>query len=139
MLPWIAKHSSVVPLAVRSILPESPAFIAYAGILFLIVYAIAGVTAIRSRPQTIAWLILAILLTARLENAILHLIESMAFRQYTPGVLTAALLVLPVTLYLLSRLLELDMVRRSWIPGTVAAAFAVQSAAIGAILLLGTI
>src|SRR5215217_7956537 len=111
MLPWIAKHSSIIPLAVRSILPESPAFIAYAGVLFLVVYAIAGFAAIRSRPRTAAWIILAILLTARLENAILHLMETAVLRQYTPGVVTAGLLVLPITLYLLRRLLKLDLIR----------------------------
>jgi len=136
-LPWLLKHASLVPSAIKGIIPDTPAFIAYAGAMFLVVYAIAGALAIRSRPRSIAWMILAILITARLENAVLHAIESFVLRQYTPGVLTAVLLVLPITLYLLRQFIRDGVIRRSWLGWIIPAAFLTQSLAIGAMLLIG--
>ena len=138
MLPWIAEHRLALPDSLESMIPRSPAFIAYAGVIFLVVYAIAGVMAIRSRPQSIAWLILAILLVARAENALLHIIESIVLVQYTPGLMTAVFLVLPIAIYLLGRLIKLDLIRKSWLPGIALAGFVVQSAAIGILLLFGS-
>lgn len=139
MLPWITKHSSHIPDSIRSLIPESPAFIVYAGVLFLVLYAIASVTALRAKPQSIAWIVFAILIFARLENAMLHIIESLALLQYTPGVLTAVLLVLPLSLYLIKNLLQSSLIRSAWLPRIVAVAFIVQSAALGGMLLLGSL
>ena len=138
MLPWIAKHSSDIPDRILALIPASPAFIAYAGVLFLVVYAIAGVTALRSTPQSVPWILLAILIVARLENAMLHAIESLALLQYTPGVLTALILVLPLSLYLIKGLLQSSLIRSAWLPRIAGVAFIVQSAALGAMLLLGS-
>ena len=136
MLPWLSEHSSLVPAAVHGIIPDSPAFIAYGGILFLVIYAVAGVIAIRSRPATVAWFVFGVLLAARLENAILHCIESIVLMMYTPGVATAALLVLPLTVYLLVRLVRLEFIRRSWVPALFIVGLLAQSAGIGAMLLI---
>jgi nitrate reductase gamma subunit len=87
----------------------------------------------------VPWLLLAILLTARLENAVLHTIESIVLMQYTPGFITAVIVVLPISFYLLRRLIRLDLVRLSWLPGIIAAGFIVQAVGIGAMLLLGSI
>ena len=137
MLPWISEHASIVPDFVRSIIPESPAFIAYAGLLFLILFTAAGVAAIRSRPRGIAWILLSILIVARLENAVLHGVESTALMQYTPGLLTAVFLVLPLSVYLVRRFLRLDLIRASWVPAIIVAALIAQSAGIGMMLLFG--
>ena len=136
-LPWLGRHSSLVPSAIKGIVPDTPAFIAYAGAMFLVVYAIGGALAIRSRPRSIAWMILAILMTARLENAVLHAIESLVLRQYTPGVLTAVLLVLPITLYLLRQFIRDGVIRRSWLAWMIPVAFLTQAFGIGMMLLLG--
>jgi len=130
-LPWIEKHASIVPEFVKPLIPDSPAFIAYAGLLFLILFAVAGVAALRSRPLSVAWVFFSILLAARLENALLHAMESIALKQYTPGVLTAVLLVLPITSYLMRRLVRLELIRRAWLPGIFVGGFIAQSAAIG--------
>ena len=137
MLPWIAEHRSIVPDFVRSVIPKSPAFIAYAGLLFLILFTAAGIVALRSRPQSVSWIVFSILIVARLENAVIHAIESIALMQYTPGLLTAVLLVLPLSLYLIRRFLRLDLIRSSWVPAIIVAAFIVQSAGIGMMLLFG--
>ena len=137
MLPWIAEHRSIVPDFVRSIIPESPAFIGYAGLLFLILFTAAGIVALRSRPQSVPWIVLSILIVARLENAVLHAIESIALMQYTPGLLTAVLLVLPLSLYLIRRFLRRELIRSSWVPAIIVAALIVQSAGIGMMLLFG--
>ena len=139
MLPWIAKHESLVPHVVKSIVPHDPAFIAYAGAIFLVLFVAVGIMASRSKPQSVPWLLLAILLTARLENAVLHTIESIVLMQYTPGFITAVIVVLPISFYLLRRLIRLDLVRLSWLPGIIAAGFIVQAVGIGAMLLLGSI
>src|SRR4029079_6622172 len=110
-LSWISNHASLVPNAVRSVLPTGPAFIGIAGLIFLVVFVIAGAIALRSRPQSVAWIVFAVLLLARLENAILHMIESIVVMQYTPGVLTAVLVVLPLSFYLIKQLLQLDLIR----------------------------
>jgi hypothetical protein len=121
MLPWIEKHASIVPAFVRSLVPDTPAFIAYAGLLFLIVFSVAGVIALRSKPLSIAWVLLAILFLARLENAVLHMIESLALMRYTPGVLTAVLLVFPISFYLLRQFVREDLIRRQWLPAMLVA------------------
>ena len=138
MLPWIDEHASIIPAFVRSVIPNTPAFIAYAGLLFLIVFTAAGVIALRSRPLSIAWIVLTILFVARLENAVLHMIESIALMQYTPGVLTAVLLVFPVSFYLVRKFVRDDLIRRAWLPVIMIAGFIAQSAAIGGMLLLGS-
>ena len=138
MLPWIDKHRSIVPVFVRSVIPDTPAFIAYAGLLFLIVFTIAGVIAHRSRPLSVAWIVLAILFVARLENAVLHMIESLVLMQYTPGIVTAVLLVLPVSLYLVRQFVRDNLIRTEWLAAIVIAGFIAQSASIGGMLLLGS-
>jgi len=136
MLPWLSEHPSLVPASVRAIIPDSPAFIAYGGILFLVIYAVSGVIAIRSRPLTAAWFVFGVLLAARMENAVLHCIESIGLMMYTPGVVTAALLVLPLTVYLLVTLVKLGFLRRSWMPALFVVGLVVQSAGIAAMLLI---
>jgi hypothetical protein len=130
MLPWIRGHESIIPAAIRSYIPQDPAFIAFAGVIFLVAFLVAGFWAIRSKPLSAAWTILAILYAARLENAVLHTIESIVFLQYTPGVLTAVLIVLPVTMFVLWQMLRLELIRRSWLVGIALAGFAVQSLAV---------
>ena len=130
MLPWIREHESIVPAAIRSHIPQDPAFIAVAGVVFLAAFLVAGFWAIRSRPLSAAWIILAILFAARLENALLHTLESIVFLRYTPGVLTAVLMVLPVAVFVLWQMLRLELIRRSWLAGIALAGFGVQSMAV---------
>src|SRR5678816_1326326 len=54
MLPWLAEHESIIPKAIRAFIPRDPAFIAYAGVFFLMVFLIVGVWAVRSRPLSAA-------------------------------------------------------------------------------------
>ena len=138
MLPWIDKHASIIPAFVRSVIPDTPAFIAYAGLLFLIVFTVAGVIALRARPLSVAWTVVAILFAARLENAVLHMIESIALMRYTPGVLTAVLLVFPVSFYLVRQFVRDNLIRREWVAPIIIVGFIAQSAAIGGMLLLGS-
>ena len=137
MLPWIEKHAAIIPAFIRSIIPNTPAFIAYAGVLFVVVFTVAGVIALRSKPLSIAWIVLTILFVARLENAVFHMIESIALMQYTPGVVTAAVLVFPLTFYLIRRFVRDGLIQKAWLPVIIVAGFIVQSAAIGGMLLLG--
>ena len=136
-LPWIEKHASIIPEFVQPMIPDGPAFIAYAGLFFLVVFTGAGIVALRSRPQSIAWIVLAILFTARLENGLLHMIESIVLMQYTPGVLTAVVVVLPVSFYILRRLLRFDLIRAAWFPAIIVAGLIAQSAAIWMMLVTG--
>ena len=135
MLPWIREHESSFPEAIRARIPQDPRIIAYAGVFFLVVFLVAGLWALRSRPLSAAWIALAILFAARFENAVLHLINSIVFFQYTPGVLTAVLIVLPVALLLLRQMLRLELIRRSWLAGILLAGLVTQSTALAAMLL----
>lgn len=136
-LPWLAEHSAMIPGAIARVLPQTPDFIGYAAFFFFAVFLIAALIALRSAPRSIPWLGFATLIVARLENAVLHALESVVLFQYTPGVITAVLIVLPVTLYLIRRFVQLELITRSSLLVIIPIAFAVQTLSIGGMLLLG--
>ena len=136
-LPWIEKHIAIIPPSIARIIPDTPAFIAYAAAGFFVLYAASALFALRSKPHSIGWLIFAILITARLENAVLHTIESVALMEYAPGVITAVLLVAPVTIYLMRRFLQLELISRSSLFVIIPLGFIAQTIGIAAMILLG--
>ena len=136
-LPWLTHHIALIPPSIARIIPDTPHFIAYGAVGFFVLFAAAGMLALRSAPRSIPWLIFAILITARLENAVLHTVESIALMEYAPGVITAILIVAPVTIYLMRRLIQLELISRSSLFVVIPAAFIAQTAGIAAMLLLG--
>ncbi|HEX6574411.1 MAG TPA: HXXEE domain-containing protein [Gemmatimonadaceae bacterium] len=136
-LPWLADHIALVPTAIARLIPPTSDFIAYAGVAFFVIYLIAGLVAIKSRSRALPWIILAILMMARLENAALHTLESVVLFSYTPGAVTAILIIAPVTIYLVRRFIQLGLISRRSLIMIVPTAFVVQTAAIATMLMLG--
>ena len=136
-LPWIEKHIAIIPPSIARIIPDSPAFIAYAAVGFFVLFMLAALLALRSKPGSLAWLLFAILITARLENAILHTLESLALMEYAPGVITAVLLVAPITIDLMRRLMQLELISRSALFVIIPVGFVAQTAGIAVMLMLG--
>jgi drug/metabolite transporter (DMT)-like permease len=94
-------HQSQLPDILRKAVPADPTFILFAGIVFLLVFAAAAAMVIK-HPGSRFWsTAFAILILAMLENAVMHLAQSAIFRSYTPGVLTALLIVAPVSVWIL--------------------------------------
>jgi hypothetical protein len=74
-------------------------FISLVGLIWCAIATIPG------NPTITAWLILpAIAIT--LQNAIQHMVWSLYFRQYAPGTISAALLLIPSGSYIFARALQ---------------------------------
>ena len=115
-LPQLRERFGVAPLAAE---PER----FYTGLILVVVVA-AGWVAMASRaaPRTLAVHSLIVLYGMFLVNAFVpHLTASFILREYTPGVLTAALLVIPYCVWYFTRALVEGLVGRA---GFVAAASA---------------
>lgn len=100
-LPWVAAHQSQLPDVLRKAVPADPTFILFGGIVFFIVFAAAAAMVLKNSGSRFWSAVFAVLILARLENAIMHVAESAIFRSYTPGVLTAVLIVAPVSSWIL--------------------------------------
>lgn len=100
-LPWLRQHQSALPKFLRGEIPGNADFILIAGVLFFVVFAVVAACVIRN-PQSRLWtVVFSVLVLARLENAVGHFGQAIVFGGYTPGVLTALLIVLPVSVLLL--------------------------------------
>jgi hypothetical protein len=105
-LPWLRQHQSALPEFLRGVIPATANFILIAGIVFFGVFAIVAACIIRN-PQSRAWyLIFGVLVLARLENGLGHILQAVLFRGYTPGVLTALFIVIPVSVLVLRDFLK---------------------------------
>jgi hypothetical protein len=96
MIPWVREHSAQIPAFIRNLVPATASYLAYGAVIFFVVFTIAGILAVRSRPLSMSFTLFAILLLARLENGLFHIVQSLLLRTYTPGVITAALIVCPL-------------------------------------------
>ena len=83
------------------------------------------------------WIGFATLIAARLANAVVHTVATIVLRQYTPGVVTAVLIVLPLSLYLIRRMTQEGLIKTRWLPAIVIAGLITQTAAVGLMLLFG--
>ncbi len=79
-------------------------FISLVGFIWCMVATVPG------SPEIAAWVILPAI-AVMLQNAIQHIVWSVYFRAYAPGVISAALLLIPSGSYILARALQ-----QSYIP-----------------------
>jgi hypothetical protein len=115
-LPWMMAHQSQLPDILRKAVPADATFILFAGIVFFIVFAAAAAMVLKNPGSRFWCTVFAVLILARLENALMHLAQSAIFRSYTPGVLTAVLIVAPVSLWILREFIrEKRITTRSFI------------------------
>ena len=74
-------------------------FVSLAGLIWCIIATAPG------SPAIAAWIILPAVAIA-LQNALQHIVWSVYFRQYAPGTISAALLLIPSGSYVIARALE---------------------------------
>ena len=92
---WTRAHASALPPAARGHLPVTTAEFACAvGLLFL-AYVVANAVDARRIGRGARPLWSAILAATLVANGLTHLVQAAVFGGYTPGVVTAGLLVLP--------------------------------------------
>ncbi|HUP88103.1 MAG TPA: HXXEE domain-containing protein [Longimicrobiales bacterium] len=133
-VPWLKANIDTIPSCLRAHLPTSPNAFLFGGLLFFVVYVIAGYLATRPVAKRWTLVLFAVLILARLENALTHLAQFILLRRYTPGIITALIVVLPVCVALVSRFAKFKYIeRRAWF-ALAAAAMVVQVLAIGMIL-----
>jgi hypothetical protein len=111
MPAWIAGHwEGLESLGVSKFLPDSvPQLVSAIGIL-LLVFCIVTFGAVRSGMQGSWSIAYQILLGAFFLHAFTHIAQAIYFSGYTPGVVTAVVLVIPVCLYLYGKLLKSGLV-----------------------------
>lgn len=78
-------------------------FISLAGLIWCIIATVPG------SPLIAAWIILPAV-AIMLQNAIQHIVWYMYFRQYVPGTISAALLLIPSGSYMFIRALQQDYI-----------------------------
>ena len=110
MLPWISTHGGFLPEFVRARVPDHPSFILQVGVFLFATFFLVAIACVRSRAPGWPFTVYAVLVLARLENAVGHLAMAVIFRGYTFGVITAALVVCPVSVILLHRMVAHHLV-----------------------------
>jgi hypothetical protein len=103
---WMARHPDIVPAALRSLVPANRTVLVVAFAIIFAVYAMWAILAVRASRRSVAVYIFALFVMARLTNAIMHIFVSAYLRGYSPGVVTAALVILPFTVVLVRKLVD---------------------------------
>jgi hypothetical protein len=124
--PWLREHRTELPLAVQPFMGVTTRQFALAVLLlfagFLAVAAHAAWRAQRGRASPVFLLVVG----ALVGNGLTHLAQAALFRGYTPGVATAALLVLPYGYFLGERLRASGLATRRVWAGAIAAGVVLQ-------------
>jgi hypothetical protein len=108
--PWLARHGELIPPELRMILPTDRVVFAWAFAFLFVVYLGAALLALRASRASAAVYLFALLVMARLTNVLAHVAQAVYARGYVPGLVTALVVVLPLSVYLVERL-----VARRWI------------------------
>ena len=132
--PWLQVHRAQLPTIVQPISTVTTVQFAQAiGLLFVGVLVAATHGAIRARhgARSIPFVLIA---GALIGNAVTHVMQGVFFRGYTPGLVTAVLLVLPYGI-MLGRALEASALasRRTWL-GAIAVGAIIQGPIVAALL-----
>ena len=119
--PFLQAHKSQLPAIVQSVADVTTSQFAVAVVvLFLVIVAAAAHGARRAREGALSifFLLAAGMLVG---NAVTHLMQAVYFRGYSPGVLTALLLVLPYGFALGKALESANLAnRRAWLTAVAA-------------------
>jgi hypothetical protein len=125
-LPWLRANQAALPPFMRGVLPSSAAFILVAGALFLLIFTAVAMLIARQPERQVWYSLFGVLVLARLENGLWHIIHAVAFGGYTPGVVTATCIVVPVSLLVLLALTARNKLAVRSLPWMIVAGFAVQ-------------
>jgi hypothetical protein len=129
-LPWLRANQAALPEFMRIDVPSGAGFILIAAAVFFLVFAAAAFMISRQPERQVWYSVLAVLVLARLENGLWHIAQSVLFGGYTPGVVTAALVVVPVSLAALLALVARERVAVKSLPWMILAGFGIQMLAL---------
>jgi hypothetical protein len=103
ILAWEQRHFVNVPSKTQASTRTFLVFFSLMGFL------LTGVAVLPGSPRLAAWIVLAFAAGASL-NALQHIFYLVFFKEYAPGVITAVLLILPVSGYLMVRAIEENLI-----------------------------
>jgi hypothetical protein len=133
VLPWLHRHRADLPTFLQGRLPDGSSFILIAGVAFLLIFGVVAALVVE-RPEARVWAgLFAILILARLENALMHVGQAVWFRGYAPGLITAVTVVLPLSCFVLGRLTRARRLSTRSFVWMVPVGFVVQLAAVAAV------
>ena len=113
---WAARHAAQLPVQ-----PPSAAKIRFALLaLTVVAWVVTYFSDCEGRESIWAYLLFGGIVAMLLNVFVPHVPATFVFRSYTPGVVTAVLINLPVMTFL-----AIGMMRDGWVSGWKAAAFAV--------------
>jgi hypothetical protein len=113
IVPWLQAHRAQLPALVQPLTAvTTQQFTLAVGVLFVGVLLAATHGAMRARRglRSIPFLLIA---GALVGNGVTHLMQAVYFREYTPGLATAVLLVLPYGLFLGRALQSSGLIKRN--------------------------
>jgi hypothetical protein len=130
VLPWLRDNQNVLPTFLAGAVPTSAAFVLVAGAMFFLIF-LAVASLIIGNPERRLWhVVFTVLVLARLENGLVHVVQASLFHGYTPGVVTAIVIVIPMSLLVLRELFGGGMVSKRSLIWMVPTGFVVQLIAI---------
>ena len=132
---WIRAHRTELPAAVQPFATVTTGQFALAVALLFAGVLAAALHAVRRARRGRGSLLFLLVAGALTANGLTHLAQAAYFRGYTPGVVTAFLLVLPYGYLLGTRLLATELASRRALVGAIAAG-AVAQIPIAALALL---
>ena len=132
--PWLAAHRAQLPPVVQPLTAVTTAqFTLAVAALFVgvLVAAIHGVVRARRAARSIPFLLIA---GALIGNGVTHVMQGVYFRAYTPGLVTAVLLVLPYGVLLGRALQAAGLVSRNEWLAAIALGAVLQGPIVAALL-----
>jgi hypothetical protein len=130
VLPWLDANRSSLPGFLREIHPANASFVLAAAAVFLLVFLTVAALITRHPERGVWYSVFALLVVARLENGLAHLVQAAVFGGYTPGVITAAVVLIPVSAFVLSDFIRRGRIAKRSLVWMVPAGFAVQALAV---------
>lgn len=113
---WVVKHARQLPIHPPSAWEIRIALL----VLTALAFAVTGWSTKKGRQSLGAYLTFGYIVAMWLNVFVPHIPATVMFRSYTPGVVTAVLINLPVTIYLAE-----SAIREGWVRGWKAAASAI--------------
>lgn len=132
---WLRAHRSELPTAAQPLATVTTGQFALAVALLFVGFLAVTVHAVRQARRGRASVPFLLVAGALVANGLTHLVQAAYFRGYTPGVVTALLVVLPYGYLLGARLLATGFITRRTLLGAIAAG-AVAQIPIAALALL---
>lgn len=139
---WVAGHWDRLPPVIADWIgtnTDLTHIYAIAITLIFVAMAAIAIAAASPRASRTMLLVFALTVTIRLGNALLHIGEAAFTRSYVPGLVTAVLLVVPYSIWLVLRLERAALVRHEAVHVLFISGLLLQIPVIAVVLLLATL